>query len=141
MGTKKLPAQTALPILSSASSSAALTAEEGTFMLFMQPREEFLETSIGQDRFHRIERVPKLVMTPGFVDEILTRMAGRSDVSSAFAAGHNVVPSRRHLPVTKFANFVHTVGPIFFQKDIHSSHAPKVSNPWLVSSTNSPPDF
>src|ERR1041384_5959038 len=109
MGTKKLQAQTALPIFSSASSSAALTAEEGSFMLFMQPSEKFLEMSIGQDRFHRIERVPKLVMTPGFVDEILTGMARRHDFGSPFAARHHMVSSRRDRPFTKHARLDHNL--------------------------------
>ena len=56
-------------------------------------------------------------------------MAGLSDVASAFAARHYVVPSRGHLPVTKCADFVHTVGSIFLQKDIHSSHEFKVFEP------------
>src|SRR5215831_697966 len=107
MGTKKLPAQTALPIFSSAPSPAALTAEDGSFMLFMQPSEKFLETSIGQDRFHRIERVPKLVMTPRFVDEVLTGMARRHDFGSAFAARHHMMSSRRDLPFTKDARLDH----------------------------------
>jgi len=121
--------------------SIASSPEERSFLLLVKPAQEFLESRITLDLLDCVERVAQFVMGPRFVDEILTRMAGRSDVSSAFAAGHNVVPSRRHLPVTKFANFVHTVGPIFFQKDIHSSDAFKVSNPWLVSSTNSPPRF
>ena len=59
-------------------------------------------------------------MRPGLVDEILTGMAGRSDVSSAFAPRHNMVPACGHLPATKCANLVHTVGPIFVQKHIYS---------------------
>jgi hypothetical protein len=109
MGTKKQPAQTALPIFSSVPSPTALTAEEGSFMLFMQPCEEFLETSIGQDRFHRIERVPKLVMAPRFVDEILTGMARRHDFGSAFAARHHMMSSRRDLPFTKHARLDHNL--------------------------------
>ena len=72
-------------------------------MLFMQPCEEFLETSIGQDRFHRIERVPKLVMTPGFVDEILARMAGGHDLRSALAARNNVMTARGNGSSTEYA--------------------------------------
>ena len=76
-------------------------------MLLMQPSEEFLETSIGQNRFHRIERVPKLVMTPGFVDEIFTGMARRHDIGPAFAARHHVMPTRRDLTFTKDARLRH----------------------------------
>ncbi len=78
-------------------------------MLFMQPSEEFFETSIGQDRFHGIERVPKLVMTPGFVDEIFTGMARRHDFGSAFAARHYMMSSRRDLPFTKHARLDHNL--------------------------------
>ena len=76
-------------------------------MLFMQPVEEFLETGVGQNGFYRIERVPKLVMTPGFVDEILTGMARRHDFGSAFAARHHMMSSRRDLPFTKHARLDH----------------------------------
>ena len=61
--------------------------------------------------FDRVELVAQLVMRPRLVDEILARMAGRRDVASTFAARHNMVPSRRHLPVAECARFVHTVGP------------------------------
>ena len=95
--------------------SIASSSEERSFLLPVKPAKKLLETRIGLNLLDRIELVAQFVMRPGLVDEILTGMAGRSDVSSAFAARHNVVPSRRHLPVTKCANFVHTVGPIFFQ--------------------------
>ena len=68
---------------------------------------------MGPDRFDRVELVAQFIVRPRFVDEVLTGMAGRSDVSTAFAARHNVVPSCRHFPVTECANFFHTVGPIF----------------------------
>jgi hypothetical protein len=77
----------------------------------------------------RVEIVAQFVMRPRFVDEILTRMAGWSDVSTALAARHNVMPSRGYFPVTECANFVHTVGPIFFQKGIHSCRRLKVFEP------------
>ena len=95
--------------------------EEGTFLLLVKPAEEFLKSRIGLDFLDVVERIPQFVVGPRFVDEILTGMAGRSDVSSAFAARHNVVPSREHLSVTKSANFVHTVGPIFLEQHIYSS--------------------
>jgi hypothetical protein len=108
-------------------------------LLPVKPTKEFLEAGIALNLLDRVELVAQFVMRPGFVDEILTGMAGRSDVSSAFAARDNVVPSGRHLPVTKCASFVHAVGPTFLTQDIHFCNSLKVSNPWLVSSTNSPP--
>jgi hypothetical protein len=68
-------------------------------------------------------------MRPRFVDEILARMAGGSDVASAFAARHNMVPSRGHLPVTTCADFLHAVGPKFLLKHIHSLRWLKVLEP------------
>jgi hypothetical protein len=69
----------------------------------MQPLEEFLETRVGQDGFHRIERVPKLIVTPSPVDKILAGMARRHDLGSAFAARHHVMSPRRDLPFTERA--------------------------------------
>ena len=91
--------------------------------------EEISGTGRWPNLLDRVERVAQFVVRPRLVDEILAGMAGRSDVSSAFAARHNVVPSRGHLPVTKCANFVHTVGPIFLQKHIHSCRWLKVFEP------------
>ena len=93
--------------------------EEGAFLLFVKPAEEYLKSRIGLDSLDVVERIPQFVVGPRLVDEILTGMAGRSDVSSAFATRHNVVPSRGHLSITKSANFVHTVGPIFLEQHIH----------------------
>ena len=94
--------------------------EERSLLLLVKPAKEFPKPRIGPDLLDRVERVAQFVVRPRLVDEVLTRMAGRRDVSSTFAARHNVVPSRGHLPVTECANFVHTVGPIFLQKHIHS---------------------
>jgi len=113
--------------------------EERSVLLLVKPAKEPPKPRIGPDLSNRIELVAQFVVRPGLVDEVLAGMAGWSDVLSAFAARHNVVPSRGHLPFTKCASFVHTVSPIFLQQDIHSCHSLKVSNPWLVSSTNSPP--
>ena len=77
----------------------------------------------------RIELVTQFVVPPGVVDEVLAGMAGWGDVPSAFAARHNVVPSGGHLPVTKCASFVHTVGPIFLLKDIYLCCPLKVFEP------------
>jgi hypothetical protein len=109
-----------LPVRLPRSVPVATSPEESSFLLFVQPTEEFLEARIGLNLFNRIELVAQFVVRPGLVDEVFAGMAGRSDVSSAFAARHNVVPSGGHLPVTKCANFVHTVRPIFPHKDIHS---------------------
>jgi hypothetical protein len=98
----------------------------------VKPTKKLLETRIGMNLLDRIELVAQFVVRPSFVDKVLAGMAGWGDVSPAFAARHNVVPSRGHLPVTKRADFVHTLSPIFLQQDIHSCHPLKVSNPWLM---------
>jgi hypothetical protein len=53
-------------------------------MLFVQPLEKLLEPNVGQDGFHGIEGIPKLVITPGLMDEILTRMTRRDNFGPAF---------------------------------------------------------
>ena len=98
----------------------ATSPENGSFLLLVKPAKELLEARVGLDLLDRIERVAQFIMRPGLMDEVLAGMAGWGDVPSAFAARHNVVPSGGHLPVTKCANFVHTVGPIFLKKGIHS---------------------
>ena len=119
--------------------SVTPSSEECSLLLLVKPAKELLEARITLNFFDRVGLVAQLVMRPCLVNEILAGMAGRSDVASAFAARHNMMPSRRHLPVAECARFVHTVGPKFLLKDIHSCRRLKVSNPWLVSSTNSPP--
>jgi hypothetical protein len=122
------------------SGSIALTSESSGFVLFAQPLEELLKPGIGQNNFDSVERIAEFIVTPGFVDEILAAVARRYDFSSTFAARHNVVPSRGHLPLAKSANLVHTVYTTFLKKHIHSccvqQHSFKSSNPWLVSSTS-----
>ena len=46
-------------------------------------------------------------MTPGLVDEILTGMTRRHDLSSAFAARHYVMSTRSDLTFTKDARLGH----------------------------------
>jgi hypothetical protein len=94
----------------------AMGPEESSFLLLVEPTEELLEARIGLNPFNRIELVAQFVVRPGLVDEVFAGMAGRGDVSSAFATRHNVVPSRRHLPVTKCADSVHTFGRVFLLK-------------------------
>jgi hypothetical protein len=100
--------------------SIASRPEERSFLLLVEPAKEPLEAMIRSDLLDRVKRVAQFIMRLRLVDEILAGLAGRSDVSTPFAARHYVVPSRGHLPVTECANFVHTVDPIFFQKGIHS---------------------
>jgi hypothetical protein len=92
-----------LSVFSRPSSTAALTPENSHVLLLVQPPKEFLETSVGQNCFRRVERVPELVMTPSLVDEILTGMARRQDLGSAFTARHHVMSTRRDLPFTEGA--------------------------------------
>ena len=96
-----------LPVLSWLPTSTTLASENCGFLLSMQPLEKFLETSVRQDCFHSIERVSKLVMTPSLVNEILTRMARRHDLSSAFAARHHVMSSRRNFSFTEHTGLGH----------------------------------
>jgi hypothetical protein len=77
--------------------SLAPSPKEFTFLLVVKPAEELLKARIGLDLLNRVKRVPQFVMRPCFVNEILTGMAGRSDVSSAFAPRHDMMPSRGHL--------------------------------------------
>ena len=94
--------------------------KEGAFLLLVKPAEEFLESRIGLDIPDRVERVPQFVVRPGLMDEILAGVAGRRRVPSALAARHYVVPSRRHLSLTKCAAFGHAAEPILLQKNSHS---------------------
>ena len=73
----------------------------------MQPLEKFLKTSVGQNCHHRIERVPKLVMTPGFVDEILTGMARRHDLGPAFTTGQHMMSTCWNFSFTKHTRLDH----------------------------------
>jgi len=74
--------------------SIASSPEEGSFLLLVKPAKELLAARIALNHFDRVELVAQFVMRPRFVDEILARMASRSDASSAFAARDNMVPSR-----------------------------------------------
>ncbi len=53
----------------------------------MQPLKKSLETRVVQDGFHGVKRVPKLVMTPGLVDEILAGMTRRHDLGPPLQRG------------------------------------------------------
>ena len=109
--------------------SIASSWEERSFLLLVKPAKKLLETRIGLNLLDRIELVAQFIMRPRLVDEILAGMAGRSDVTPTFAARHNMMPSRGHLPVAECASFVHTGGPIFLQQDIHSCRRLKVFEP------------
>ena len=101
--------ETWLSVFPRPASPTALAAENSRVLLPMQPLEEFLETSVRQDCFHRTEGVAKLVMTPSLVDEILAGMARRHDLGSAFAARHDVMSPRRDLPFTERARIRHRI--------------------------------
>jgi len=73
----------------------------------MQPLEKSLETGVRQNCFHRIEGVPKLVVTPGLVNEILARVVRKHDLGSAFAARNHMMSTRWDLPLTKHARLGH----------------------------------
>jgi hypothetical protein len=101
MGRNINPMGCWLVVFPDPSRAATLASEHRSVLLLVQPFEKFLETSVGQNGLHGIETVTKFIVTPGLVDEVLTRMTGRSDFSSTFAARHNVMPSCGHFPITK----------------------------------------
>lgn len=121
--------RTDLPVWLTGSVPVATSPEKGSFLLLVKPTKELLEARIGLNLLDRVELVAQFVMRPRFVDEILAGMAGRGDVAPAFAARHNMMSSRGHLPVAECADFVHTVGPKFLLKDIHSCRRLKVFEP------------
>lgn len=82
----------------------APAAEDGGFLLLVQPPQELLKPGIGQDSLHGVERVPQFIMAPGLVDEILAGVARRHDFGPALAARDDMVASRGHLPLTKDAS-------------------------------------
>ena len=97
MGTEKPSNQTAkLPVGLIGPASVTPGSEECSFLLLVEPAKELLEPRIVLNLFDRVEFVAQFVMRPRFMDEILARMAGGSDVASAFAARHNMVRSRKH---------------------------------------------
>jgi hypothetical protein len=92
-----------LSVFSRASSTIALTVENSGFLLFVQPLKEFLKTGIRQDDFDRVERVPKFIVTPRLVNEILAGVARRHDLGSAFATRDYMMSAGGDSPLTKHA--------------------------------------
>jgi len=84
------------PIFSGPAGPVALAFENRGAVLLVQPLQEFLESGVSEDDFNRIERVAKFIMAPGFVDEILARMARGHDLRSALAARNNVMSPGWH---------------------------------------------
>ena len=100
--------ETWLSVFPRPASPTALAAENSRVLLLMQPLEEFLETRVGQDGFHRIERVPKLIVTPSLVDKILATVARGCDLASSLAARHYVVSACGHVSDAEDAQLSHT---------------------------------
>jgi hypothetical protein len=73
----------------------------------MQPAQEFLETIVREHLLDCVEFVPKLIVTPGLVDEVLAGMTRRNRFLPAFTSRHNVVPARWHISLTEYASFHH----------------------------------
>jgi len=96
-----------LPVLPGPTIPTALTSENSSVLLLIQPPEKFLKTRVGQNGFHRIESISQLVMTPGLVNEILAGMTGRHDLGPAFAAGHDVMSTCRNFSFTKHTRVGH----------------------------------
>ena len=74
----------------------------------MQPLKKFLKALVRQYFLNGVKCVPQFVMTPGFVNEILARVAGLDNCGPAFAARDDMVPSSMELPLTKHASFGRT---------------------------------
>ena len=123
MGTRKAAGlKTALPVFPRSSRPTALAAEDSRILLLMQPLEKFLKTSVGQDCLHGMKRVPKLVMTPGLVDEILAGMTCRHDLGPAFAAGYHVMSACWNFSFAKHTRLGHKnfVGIIASQSNLEN---------------------
>lgn len=80
-----------------------VASEEGRLLLLVQPGEELLEARIGQYLLHRIGLIPKLVVRPRLVDEILAGLASGDCLSPAFALRYDMVPARLHMPAAEYA--------------------------------------
>lgn len=83
-----------------------VASEEGRLLLLVQPGEELLEARIGQYLLHRIGLIPKLVVRPRLVDEILAGLAGWHGFISAFAPRHHMVLACFHPSMAKNASAV-----------------------------------
>ena len=97
------PLNSALSVWLTGSVSVAASPEERSVMLVVKPSKELLKTRIGFNLLDRIEHVPKLVMTPGLVDEILARMARGHDLRAALATRDDMMASRWHRAPTEYA--------------------------------------
>jgi hypothetical protein len=73
----------------------------------VQPAKELLKSGICQDAFDRVEGVAQFVVTPGFVDKVLTGMARGDDFGPTFATRDDVVAARGHVPFAKYALLGH----------------------------------
>lgn len=81
--------------------------EDRAVVLLIKPAEKFLKAFVGADFLYGIELIAQLVVGPGFVDEVLTAVAGGHGFPAAFAARHDVMTARRHFPQTENARVVH----------------------------------
>jgi hypothetical protein len=88
--------------------AVASGAEDSTLLLFVEPPQEFLESGVLQNLFDAVEFVTKLVVRPGFVDEVFARMAGRHDITTAFATWDHMVAAGRDVSFAEDAGIVHT---------------------------------
>jgi hypothetical protein len=82
--------------------------EDGTLVLFVEPPQKFLEPGVLRNLFDRIEFVPELVVSPGLVDAVFARMAGRYDITTAFATWDHVVSASGNVSFAEDAAIIHT---------------------------------
>jgi hypothetical protein len=101
--TKQFPGPSNLPIFAGFARAIALAFENRGVLLLVQPLEKFLKACVGQDGCHGVEGVAKFIVTPGFVDEVLTGMAGGHNFSSALAAWDDMMAARGHRSFAKNA--------------------------------------
>ena len=63
-------------------------------LLLAQPGKEPLKPRIGEDFFHCVDLVAKLIVGPGLVDEVFAGLAGGHRFLSSFAPRNDVVLPR-----------------------------------------------
>jgi hypothetical protein len=87
--------------------TVAAGLENGFRPLLEKPAEKLLVAFVGADFLHCVENIAQLIMRPSLVDEVLAAMAGGRDLASAFAARHDVMSARGHLPEAKDTAVIH----------------------------------
>jgi hypothetical protein len=98
-------------------------------VLLVEPAEEFLESGILQNLFDGVELVAELVMRPGFVDEVFAGMAGRNDISAAFATRNDVMAARGNVSFAEDAGVGHVIEHTRRLSKAHGQNCREQRNP------------